>query len=690
MGGSSAGDCRAAGTRVRVECEYSGERRLKLRLLLLVLALSALMTIPAAAQSSVTPVPSETPRGSYVVGTDIYVRGGPGETYLPVGRLIAGDTVIPVNRSSDGDWLMIHYSFGFGWIRRDLAYWAVDVDALPTLDQSQLTPTSLYTPTATDLYTATPTGVFVRAGSVGARIRSGPAVRYFPVGAIVSGDQVEPVGRSENGLWILIRYRDDFGWISLDLLSGLDNVDSLPVLLIGALTPSATFTATLTPTITPTPTDTATPSATVTPSPTGTPSATLTPSDTLTATATFAPSDTPSRADTATFTPVPADTLTPSQTPTDTPSATSTLTPVPTATPTLTNTATFTATPSATATLTAIPSATPLPSFTPSETPSVTPSFTLTPSQAPTLAAVAVLADTLAPSASPTFTDTSTATATFTATRTNSPTVTATDTATSTPTPTHTSVPASATLTHTSIAPSSTPTRDATVEQNGAPAVTGTPSPAPTVTDTPKPPTPTNTSAPTKMATATSTLTPTHTNTLTVTRTPNAAVILPGELPTPVSALPAEAQPTPIPPEAIVGGAALILVLIYVGLYWRGLAAADRYAEGFVIERCPICGEGHLIVEIKQSRLVGIPRPRSIVRCDFCRSVLREVGSRRWRYAVDRSANPALYRQLNGKVVDQVALKRLEGQMLAASSTAPAAPPPVRPPAAPPTFIDED
>ena len=46
-------------------------------------------------------------------------------------------SIYPVNRSSDGDWLMIYYNFGFGWIRRDLAYWAVDVEALPTLDQSQ-------------------------------------------------------------------------------------------------------------------------------------------------------------------------------------------------------------------------------------------------------------------------------------------------------------------------------------------------------------------------------------------------------------------------------------------------------------------------------------------------------------------------------------------------------------------------
>ncbi len=90
---------------------------------------------------------------------------------------------------------------------------------------------------------------------MGARVRFGSRLALFPdLGAIVTGDHVEPVGRSVDGLWILIRFRDGFGWIARDLLVRLDiNVASLlPVLLPGALTPSATFTATRTPTITPT------------------------------------------------------------------------------------------------------------------------------------------------------------------------------------------------------------------------------------------------------------------------------------------------------------------------------------------------------------------------------------------------------------------------------------------------------
>jgi hypothetical protein len=140
---------------------------------------------------------------------------------------------------------------------------------------------------------------------------------------------------------------------------------------------------------------------------------------------------------------------------------------------------------------------------------------------------------------------------------------------------------------------------------------------------------------------------------------------------------------SPIPPEVVVGGGLLVLVLGYVAFYWRGLAAADRYAKGFVIERCPVCKRGHLTVETRATRVLGIPRPQAIVRCDTCRSVLREVSNRRWRYAVDRAASPTIYSQLNGRVVSEDALRSLEAASPRESS-------PVRPPAKPPTFVDDE
>jgi hypothetical protein len=156
-------------------------------------------------------------------------------------------------------------------------------------------------------------------------------------------------------------------------------------------------------------------------------------------------------------------------------------------------------------------------------------------------------------------------------------------------------------------------------------------------------------------------------------------------LPTPVP----ENQPVPaegLPVEAVVAGLVLLLVLIYIGFYWRGLVAVDRYAKGFVVDRCPACDRGHLIVETKVDRLLGIPRPRRTVRCTECRSVLREVSPRRWRYAVDPMENPALYKHYNGREIDDATLIEIAGQP-ASQLNEPIVP---RTPPNPPSFTDDE
>jgi hypothetical protein len=76
-----------------------------------------------------------------------------------------------------------------------------------------------------------------------------------------------------------------------------------------------------------------------------------------------------------------------------------------------------------------------------------------------------------------------------------------------------------------------------------------------------------------------------------------------------------------------------------------------RYRDGFMLATCPVCEEGELFLEERRYRLLGIPRIRRVVRCDTCRSVLRQVGRERWRYAVDGAANPELFALLNGRVI---------------------------------------
>lgn len=133
------------------------------------------------------------------------------------------------------------------------------------------------------------------------------------------------------------------------------------------------------------------------------------------------------------------------------------------------------------------------------------------------------------------------------------------------------------------------------------------------------------------------------------------------------------------------GFTAIVAAGAYAALYWRGAAAADRYKNGFVIQRCPVCEQGDLVVDVRRERVLGIPRPRHTVRCTHCRSLLREAGDRRWRYAVDKLDNPQLHTALNGRVLDEDALREL-----AARADQPAEPFTPRIPPKPPQFIDDD
>jgi len=597
--------------------------------------------------------PEPTPSGNIVQPVSIYVRSGPGADFEPIGALFSGATVRPLNQSSDGNWILISYLGGFGWINRNLVQWVDDLELLPVLAGDSLTPTiEPGSETATPfLTTPTPNASYIllTEGSDTVLVRSGPSLRYLPVGLLNDGDIVEPVGRSENSRWVLVRTEDGFGWIAENLAFWRVDLRDLPILTEDNLTPTATFTPSDTPTATYTPTLTFTPSDT--PTATATPTATITPTSTFTPTST--PSDTPTSTYTATQTPTSTATITPSDTPTSTPTPTATITPTqtPTFTPTQTPKITFT------------PTQTPTITFTPTQTPTNIPAETDTPVTSTPVQGVETPLDAALP-LSPTDTVTVTSSDTPTPTSTATPTVTATITPTDTVTATST--------------PSVTPTDTATVTPSDTPTATNTPTATATVSDT---------------ATTTATFTPTATETPTATNTPTATVTEtqvmlplpePTEIPPTVPALAVTEPDEPqggvqIPPEAVIGLAALLVVLAYVIAYLRGLADEGRYHEGFIVESCPVCRKGTLHVEARRDRMLGIPRVRHTVRCDNCRSVLRETGMRRWRYAVDRIENAVIYDRYNGKEISDDDLKTLSERPLSTTN-----------PLQPPEFVDED
>ncbi|MBN1564025.1 MAG: SH3 domain-containing protein [Anaerolineae bacterium] len=581
--------------------------------------------------------PTATPNINWVSEPlGIVVRSGPGFNYDQIGQLPIGTWVQPLARNGTGDWILISYLTTDGWVAFGGVSWRQNVSALPVIEDAEPTPISpplnYHTPSGP---TRTPNANWVDVGGDGAYVRSGPGRGYVPVGLLFTGDVVDPVGRDTAFDWVLIRLGDGYGWVRYDLVVWTEDIESLTIVDVPNLTPDftevpilPTNTATATATIPPTQTHTPTPSDTPTHTSTSTATATKTPTNTATYTPTA--THTPTLTTTYTNTPAPTvtatDTTTPTYTPTNT--YTATLTPSPTDTATVTHTSTATHTPSATYTDTPEPTATH--TATSSNTPTAIPTTTDVPTDEP--APVIVLP-----------TATLTHTTTYTATPSTTPTATATPTATDTDTPTHT--------------PTHTPTNTPTATDTDTPEPTATHTATYTATHTPS-------LTPTHTATVTHTTTATHTATVTPTPSPTSTQT---STPTPLAIAGAETGDNSGVSDDIetdnagnvslwtvlVIGAGLGLIMLYVAIYVVNAANLDRYHDGFVLNVCPVCVEGNLSIEERKYRQFGIPRVRRVVRCDHCRSVLRQVSVKRWRYAVDNLENSDLYDKYNNQVLTE-------------------------------------
>ncbi|GAB1420562.1 hypothetical protein MASR2M15_06640 [Anaerolineales bacterium] len=262
----------------------------------------------------------------------------------------------------------------------------------------------------------------------------------------------------------------------------------------------------------------------------------------------------------------------------------------------------------------------------------------------------------LTPSTTPTLTLTPTLTATATSTATATNTATATATATTTLTPT--------------LTPSSTATL--TVTASATATITPTTKAAATIT-------PTFTLTPTETRSITLTQPPTLTLQSTLTKqvgviptvTDEKVLVLPldaSSSPSPTLLPPSPDSDSPsvknidtnlLPLEMILGLIFIGFVLIYIVFYLFSSIISNRFNAGFPIQPCPVCHSGKLSVEAKHSHFLGIPRSRHIVRCNHCRSVLREVATNKWRYAVDPFVNPALSERFNNQEISMDTLQDL-------------------------------
>jgi hypothetical protein len=100
-----------------------------------------------------------------------------------------------------------------------------------------------------------------------------------------------------------------------------------------------------------------------------------------------------------------------------------------------------------------------------------------------------------------------------------------------------------------------------------------------------------------------------------------------------------------------IGLSVLAVLLIFYG--WRAIAAqreVKRYAGHFPLDGCPVCQTGTLHLDESIQRPLGIARVSRLVRCDVCRSVLRQVAPTTWRYSIDSYINESLAQEFSGHV----------------------------------------
>jgi len=101
--------------------------------------------------------------------------------------------------------------------------------------------------------------------------------------------------------------------------------------------------------------------------------------------------------------------------------------------------------------------------------------------------------------------------------------------------------------------------------------------------------------------------------------------------------------------------AGVLGVLLSAGFLLRGRGISRGEPQPWIVESCPACQEGQLSLVVRG-------RSQRVVRCDNCRSVLRQVRKDTWRYAVDPLPDKDFAERYNGKILSEEELGDLAGK----------------------------
>jgi len=148
----------------------------------------------------------------------VNVRSGPGMVYSIVEQLDVDDTAQVTGRSnSDNDWLYIENDDLSGWV----AYFTVmiqgDPDSLPLLVVD-----------GSGEGLASPDEVVAARFNV--RLRNAPGSAGLTLAIVPFQENVTPLARSADGLWVYVLYQDSYGWGAARLFDlSPERIDALPI-----------------------------------------------------------------------------------------------------------------------------------------------------------------------------------------------------------------------------------------------------------------------------------------------------------------------------------------------------------------------------------------------------------------------------------------------------------------------------
>lgn len=149
-----------------------------------------------------------------VSGSQLSVRGGPGEAAILLGRVYYGNQLILLGRSNDGAWLNVRSEFGENtWVAARFTSLGDAAAPSGSTDSVAVTEAETY--------------AFVNAAQL--NVRSGPGINYSIVATIVGGERLPIIGRNADRSWYNVQTVYGEGWVSARYVIARNEYGNAPV-----------------------------------------------------------------------------------------------------------------------------------------------------------------------------------------------------------------------------------------------------------------------------------------------------------------------------------------------------------------------------------------------------------------------------------------------------------------------------